>query len=95
VLIEAAAAGRPIVTTPIRNAEDVVIPGESGFVVEATPEAIAERIGFLLDHSADAAAMGRRGQEYAFRRYNPDRTFADLVRMWETTARRRAMPVAP
>ncbi len=86
VLVEAAAAARPIVTTPTRNVEDVVIAGESGYVVEGTPEAFAERIGYLLAHPEVGHAMGVRGQQMILTRYAPARVLADLVRMWEATA---------
>jgi glycosyltransferase involved in cell wall biosynthesis len=89
VLIEAAAAGKPIVATPTRNVADVVVPGVSGFVVEPVPETVAERIGFLLDHPGEAAAMGAAGQREICARYDPRRVFADLMRMWEATARAR------
>lgn len=95
VLIEAAAAARPIVTTPTRNVEDVVVAGESGFVVDATPEAFAERIGFLLAHPEDGRAMGTRGQQRILRKYAPAGVLSDLVRMWgETVSRGVALPSA-
>lgn len=87
VLIEAAAAGKPIVTTPTRNVTDVVIPDETGFVVAASPEAFAHRIGFLLRNPTTSVAMGARGRELAFARFGPDRVRADITRMWSETVR--------
>jgi len=89
VLIEAAAAGKPVIATPLRNATDVMTPGDTGFIVERTAEALAERIIFLLDHPDTARAMGQRGRAKILCRYDPARIFADLLAMWRETATRR------
>jgi glycosyltransferase involved in cell wall biosynthesis len=43
-LLEAAAHGLPIITTPVGVALDLVISGETGFVVPADPDTIGDRI---------------------------------------------------
>lgn len=87
VLIEAGAAGRPAVSTPTRNVADVVLDGDTGYVVEGQPEAFAQRIGDLLETPEVAAAMGVRARDHVLRHYGPSRVFADLLAMWEATRR--------
>jgi len=50
-LLEAAAAGLPIVCTPVGIAPEIVIDGETGFLVNDDPKMISDRIGALRDKS--------------------------------------------
>jgi len=88
VLIEASAAAKPVVTTATRNVADVVLDGDTGYVVDGTAEAFARQIGDLLDAPDVARAMGVRAREHVLRVYGSSRVFADLLAMWEAAARR-------
>jgi len=46
-LLEAAAAGLPIISTPVGIAPEIVIDGETGFLVRDDPRMISDRIGQL------------------------------------------------
>ena len=48
-LLEAAAAGLPIISTPVGIASEIVIDGETGFLVNADPKMISERLRELSD----------------------------------------------
>lgn len=61
-LLEAHAAGRPIVTTAAAGCAEVVEDGVSGFVVAADPEAVADRVGALLADPGIRRRFGARGQ---------------------------------
>ncbi|MBA7489497.1 D-inositol-3-phosphate glycosyltransferase [subsurface metagenome] len=50
-LLEAAAASLPIISTPVGVAPEIVIDGETGFLVDDDPRMISERIGQLKDVS--------------------------------------------
>ena len=62
--MESMSAGKPIVANNVDGASDVVINGETGFLVRAhQPEEMAERILFLLDNEEQCNQMGRVAQE--------------------------------
>jgi Glycosyl transferases group 1 len=51
VQLEALSCGLPIVVTPNAGAEDLVEPGQTGFLVPIrAPEKLAETIGWIADH---------------------------------------------
>lgn len=62
MLVEAMAAGTPIVATRVGAIPEVVVEGETALLVPpADPAAIAEAVGALLRDPARRQAMGRRG----------------------------------
>ena len=63
VIVEALAAGVPVVSTPVTGIPEVVEDGVTGFLVpEGDPDALAGAIGRLLDDRAAAAKIGRAGR---------------------------------
>ena len=73
-LIEAMAAGLPIVATRVGGNPEVVIDGETGLLVEAgQPAALAAAIGSLLGEPDTRARMGRRGREVALEKFDIER----------------------
>ena len=82
VLVEAAAAGRPIVTTDFAGAHDAVVDGESGFVVPIGTElAVAERIMYVLEHE-ERQAFGHRGREHVCAAFNRRALLEKTRAMW-------------
>jgi glycosyltransferase involved in cell wall biosynthesis len=64
VLIEAAAAGKPIVTTDVPGCREVVRDGHNGLTVPPRdPEALATAITRLLGDSSLRRVMGLRGRD--------------------------------
>lgn len=65
-LIEAAAAGAPIITTDQPGCRDIVIDGSSGFLCPThSPECLAEAMLQLLDCPDRITAMGQAGRRLA------------------------------
>jgi len=63
-LIEAQAAGIPVVSTRHADIPEVVADGASGLLgAEADDEALARNLEWMLAHPQARAAMGRRGRE--------------------------------
>ncbi|NUN51045.1 MAG: glycosyltransferase family 4 protein [Candidatus Brocadiae bacterium] len=88
VMVEAAAAKKPIVATDVAGTGDIVIPGVTGFVVPIRDAvALAARIAELLDDPHRAAGMGRRGRDHVLATFGPAKTEAGLLEMWRRTAR--------
>lgn len=68
VVQEAMSVGLPVIITPNTGAADVVIDGVSGFVVPPrSPETIAARLTWLLEHREALPEMGRAAQRAAAR----------------------------
>jgi glycosyltransferase involved in cell wall biosynthesis len=64
VVIEAMAAGKPVVVSRIAPLTEIVVDGETGLWAEpGIPESFAEKILWLLAHPEEARTMGRRGKE--------------------------------
>jgi glycosyltransferase involved in cell wall biosynthesis len=59
-VLEASAAGLPVVAVDEGGPREIIKPGETGFLVPPQPEALAEKIGWLLAHPAEAHEMGQR-----------------------------------
>lgn len=65
-LIEAAACGRPIVTSDMPGCRDVVRYNDKGLLVPLrAPVALAEAVRALIDDPERRAEMGRRGRQRA------------------------------
>lgn len=86
-LIEAAAAGRPVVACGVGGVPDVVTDGVTGFVVPVSDEAaFAERLVQLAGDPRLASAMGRAGASAAAR-FSGARLVADLDRIYRDILR--------
>ena len=71
VLMQALAIGIPVVSTTVGSIPDVVIQGETGFVVPPRDAgALAERITRLLDDAALRSRMGAQGRSLVQRSYS-------------------------
>ena len=76
-LLEAAAAGRPIVATDVPGCRECVRPGETGLLVPVRdPVALAAAIASLLDDPERRRAMGRAGRALAEREFGVERVVA-------------------
>jgi len=62
--IEAMATQKPVIATSFGGAHEIVIDGETGYVVNPNAiDRLAERISDLLTNESRARAMGRKGRE--------------------------------
>ncbi len=74
VVLETMACGVPVIATPHTCAPDVIDEGQQGFIVPIrSPELIAEKLAWALDHRQDLAQMGRaaalRAREFTWERF--------------------------
>jgi glycosyltransferase involved in cell wall biosynthesis len=64
VLVEAMAAGKPVVATRASSIPEIVRDGETGLLVDThAPEMLAGALIEMLDDPGRARAMGQRGRE--------------------------------
>ena len=79
VLLEAQASGLPVVSTYHADIPEVVVTGQTGFLVpEYDAQALADRLDYLLEHPDVWADMGQAGRRHVERHYNIHREVAKL-----------------
>jgi glycosyltransferase involved in cell wall biosynthesis len=70
-ILEAMAAGRPVVATAVGGIPEVVVHGETGLLVPpGDPVALAAALHELLAHPERARALGARGRERACKHFS-------------------------
>jgi glycosyltransferase involved in cell wall biosynthesis len=84
VLVEAAACGRPIITTDTPGCREVVHHGDNGLLVPPrAPAALAEALRTLARSPELRLEMGRRGRERAVAEFSLDRVVAATLAVYE------------
>lgn len=82
-MLEAMAAGVPVVSTRVSGAEEALAPDEAGrapgIIVESTPGAVADAVRGLLDVTPPRLAMGDEGRRRVAERFS----FGAMVDAWE------------
>ncbi len=83
VIAEAMAGRRPVVATDVGGVSEMVLEGETGYVVPAgDAPALADRIEAVLADLPDARRLGERGRvvaEQSYRRNVIGRQYVDLL----------------
>jgi glycosyltransferase involved in cell wall biosynthesis len=83
VLIEAAACGRPIVTTDVPGCREVVRHEENGLLVPTRdPVALAAALRRLIMSPALRDFLGRRGREIAVAEFGLERVIAETLAVY-------------
>lgn len=83
VVLEAMAAGKPMVVTSVGENPFVVIPGETGLIVPpADPPALAEALRSLLRDPARRASLGRDARIRYEQRFRVEHMLAEYQRLY-------------
>ena len=70
-IIEAAASGMPILSTTHCDIPEVIVDGESGYLVlERNVDALTEKLEFLISNSDMWKQTGQKGREHIEKNYN-------------------------
>lgn len=88
VLMQALAMGLPVVSTTVGSIPDVILDGETGFIVPPRDSlALADRIGRLLDNASLRADFGARGRALVERSYSLDLMLDELEHVYTRVLR--------
>jgi glycosyltransferase involved in cell wall biosynthesis len=69
-LLEAMACGTPVICTRVASMPEIVEEGKTGFVVDpGDHRALGDRLRWLSEHPAEAAALGAAGRRVALARF--------------------------
>lgn len=86
-VLEAMAAGLPVVATDVGGTREAVVEGETGFLLRpGDVEAIADRVGRLLADRGLARAMGARGRARVAERFSLSAMVAANEALYERLA---------
>jgi glycosyltransferase involved in cell wall biosynthesis len=83
VLLEAMAAGRPIVASRVATIPEVVVDGETGVLVPpGAPSALAQALGTLARDAARAKRLGEAGRERLRRQFSIEKMVGDTETLY-------------
>ncbi|MFH0820027.1 MAG: glycosyltransferase family 4 protein [bacterium] len=84
VLVEANAAGRPVVATATTGAKDIVKDGYNGFLVPiGDAEALAQKILYLLDNPEEAKKIGENGRKLVWKNFSGQANTQKIINFWQ------------
>jgi glycosyltransferase involved in cell wall biosynthesis len=88
VVIEAMAAGKPVVARRIPPLTEIVVDGGTGLLVEPEkPEAFARAVSWLLMHPEEAQHMGMQGRERISSHFSAEKMVAKVMSLYDELAR--------
>lgn len=83
-ILEALACGVPVVATMAGGADEMVIPGETGYLVPCRdPEALADAIILSLRHREHAQEMARTGREFVQAKFSAEKMAENTIHVYE------------
>lgn len=88
--LEAMALSKPVVASRVGGTPEVVVDGETGFLVEpANPEALAQALGEMLRNADRARRMGEAGRARVEALFDLDRSVDRIEELYERMIRER------
>lgn len=82
-VLEAMAAGLPVVATAVEGAEELVVPGQTGWLVPpSNPGRLVQAISEAMDDPEASKAMGRAGRERVETEYSLNRVVSLYDELW-------------
>jgi len=84
VLLEAMAAGKPVLASCLGPLPDLVTEGKTGLLFEpGNSHHLAEQVRWFLDHEEETRSMGRQARHEYEVKYTPERNFDLLMEIYE------------
>ena len=95
VLMEAAAAALPIVTTAVSGSDEAVVNDETGYVVPVRArDTLVEKLSSLLEQPERRIEMGLRGRRHIRERLDPSINAPRQVAIWRKAAQPCTLAIA-
>jgi glycosyltransferase involved in cell wall biosynthesis len=92
VVIEAMAAGKPVVASKIAPLTEIIREGETGVLVPRDdPRAFADAIAWLFTHPDQAREMGKRGQARVYNHFSAGKMAAKTLLLYDDVLRERSL----
>ena len=89
VMVEASAAGLPVISTDTDGAREIVVQGKTGRLVPVgDAEALGDELIDMFRHPERARTMGAQARDHVAARFNPRRTMAAWLDLWRSVAAR-------
>ena len=83
-LIEAMAAGKPVISTEVGGVVDLILDGDNGLLVPSNdPKSLAEATLYLLEHSERRRMMGVAGRKKVYPHFDKKRLVGDIDNLYE------------
>ncbi|HEX8280010.1 MAG TPA: glycosyltransferase family 4 protein [Chthoniobacterales bacterium] len=96
VLMEAAAAALPIVSTAISGSDEAIVDGESGFIVPVRArDSLVEKLALLLEDPPRRLQTGLAGRRHIHGRIDPRTNAPRQLAIWRKAARAHQAPAEP
>jgi len=83
VIVEAQAAGLPVVAVSARGPSSIVVDGETGYLVEPDVNALVERVVDLCRDEEKRKRMGDAGRQHVRQHYEYGKMVDAIVGAWE------------
>ena len=82
--VEAMAMGKVIVSTDVGGMEEIITDGETGFLVEDSVNALAEKVDYVLSRPDIRRGIGENAREYVLREREWETIISRLAKEYET-----------
>lgn len=84
VLVEANTCGKPVVSTATTGAKEIIQDGYNGFLVPiGAPQALADKILYLLNNPEKAQEMGENGKRLVKEKFDGKKNTEMIIQFWQ------------
>jgi glycosyltransferase involved in cell wall biosynthesis len=91
-VLEAMAVGRPVVAAPVGAVPEMVVEGQTGWLVDPVPDAVASRLEATLRDRELAQRMGEAGRRRVEADFTPSRRAARVEAIYGQVLAKEALP---
>ena len=83
-LVEAMASGLPIIATDVSGTRQVMVPGETGFLIHpGDPQEIVQAVTRLLTESEYSKVMGTNARQRVKELWNAQKQARDIMNLFQ------------